>query len=316
MDEIISFGDKAITRPPRSKYSLNEIPLEINIPECDKILRHPFKFPNNRGLRIIGSFYGPSDMSTCDACVIYLHGNASCQLEGTFLVPIMVPLGIGVCCIDMSGCGKSEGERISLGYLEKDDVACTITYLEVHYGIKKFSLWGRSMGAACSFFCLTNEQKIKGAVVDSPFASLPVLVKDLAAQMGIPECFGGITLKLLANKIIESSGFDIREVIPVDEARKCKEPIFIIHGESDDFIYVKHAKELYDQYGGEDKTLEIVPGQNHNSERPPDLVARAMTFTTRILGKETHIDNINLRHNAGHHHFGDVEEMMEEDDMK
>ena len=58
------------------------------------------------------------------------------QLRRFFTLCIMLFMLVSA----LAGCGKSEGARISLGYLEKDDVACAITYLEVHFGIKKFSL--------------------------------------------------------------------------------------------------------------------------------------------------------------------------------
>ena len=48
---------------------------------------------------------------------------------------------------DFAGCGKSEGEYVSLGYHEKDDLEGIINYSRQVYPIGNVSLWGRSMGA-------------------------------------------------------------------------------------------------------------------------------------------------------------------------
>lgn len=310
MNELLDYGDRAITRPPRARYDLENIPNELEIANYGKIRRHPVKFPNSRGFTIIGSYYGPNETQEEPSCLIYLHGNASCQLEGTYLIPFLVPHGISVFCFDFSACGKSTGKRITLGYLEKDDVACAITYMQVHFGIKKFVLWGRSMGAACVFYSIPYNPEIVGAVADSPFASLPILVKDLSAEMGVPRCFSGITMRLLANKIIQSSGFDIRECLPVEEAKVSTTPVFIIHGKEDDFILVKHAHQLFEAYKGQQKRLVVVPGQNHNSDRPNQVTSEAIQFIGNCLGKAIPPDTITAQIGAGALHFTGLDEMI------
>jgi pimeloyl-ACP methyl ester carboxylesterase len=51
---------------------------------------------------------------------------------------------------DFAGCGKSEGEDITYGLREAEDVNSIIDYLRVNKGIKEFVLWGRSMGAVAA----------------------------------------------------------------------------------------------------------------------------------------------------------------------
>ena len=46
----------------------------------------------------------------------------------------------------MIGCGISEGEYISLGYYERNDLDCVIQYLRDHKDVSTIGLWGRSMG--------------------------------------------------------------------------------------------------------------------------------------------------------------------------
>jgi len=41
----------------------------------------------------------------------------------------------------------SEGDYISLGYYEKDDLSCVVDHLRKTEKVTTIGLWGRSMGA-------------------------------------------------------------------------------------------------------------------------------------------------------------------------
>jgi len=51
-------------------------------------------------------------------CVIYLHGNCSSRMEGWQAAKVLLPMGMTTFSFDFSGCGKSEGEWVTLGYKE------------------------------------------------------------------------------------------------------------------------------------------------------------------------------------------------------
>lgn len=55
-------------------------------------------------------------------CVIYLHGNSSSRLEALEAVPYLLPSNVTLFCFDFAGCGLSEGEYISLGWYEREDL--------------------------------------------------------------------------------------------------------------------------------------------------------------------------------------------------
>lgn len=166
-----SFAVNAVIRPPRAKYDINKVKNPINIPFYGPVFRQDAAFNNDRGQKLVGSYYAPNDDTPNIPCVIYLHGNASCQLEGTFLVPIFVPYGCAVFCYDSSGSGNSEGETISLGYYETLDLKAAIKFLKDKYRVGKIGIWGRSMGAATGLISLHYDE-INVAVIDSPFTSL------------------------------------------------------------------------------------------------------------------------------------------------
>jgi alpha/beta superfamily hydrolase len=59
-----------------------------------------------------------------------------------------LPLKISVFTFDFSGSGLSEGEHVSLGYYERDDIKCVVNWLRNTGLVTNICLFGRSMGAA------------------------------------------------------------------------------------------------------------------------------------------------------------------------
>ena len=78
--------------------------------------------------------------------VVYLHGNASCRLESLPILTTCLSLGLSVLSLDTTGSGQSDGEFVSLGHFEQDDVAAAVSHLK-DSGVTAVALWGRSMGA-------------------------------------------------------------------------------------------------------------------------------------------------------------------------
>mmetsp|Transcript_21308 Transcript_21308/g.20446 ORF Transcript_21308/g.20446 Transcript_21308/m.20446 type:complete len:124 (-) Transcript_21308:944-1315(-) len=113
-------------------------------------------------------------------CVIYLHGNASSRIEALPCVHHLLPANITLFCFDFAGCGNSEGEYISLGYYEKEDLDIIVKYLRKYRNVSTIGLWGRSMGAATSLLHGDRDPSIAAMVLDSPFSNLKLLTNELA----------------------------------------------------------------------------------------------------------------------------------------
>lgn len=114
-------------------------------------------------------------------CVVYLHGNCSSRTEAIPAANILLPMDMTVFSFDFSGCGKSEGEWVTLGYKEQDDLSTVIAYLRSTGRVSMIGLWGRSMGAVTSIFYASRDpSSIAGMVLDSPFSSLNNLTMELA----------------------------------------------------------------------------------------------------------------------------------------
>ena len=85
-------------------------------------------------------------------CVIYLHANASCRAEALMIMADVLACGATLYAFDFAGCGHSEGDFITLGWFEQDDVAAVIRHLRDQQLVTAVALWGRSMGASSACF--------------------------------------------------------------------------------------------------------------------------------------------------------------------
>ena len=60
---------------------------------------------------------------------------------------VLLALGVAVFAFDFAGSGKSDGEHVTLGYFEREDLMCVVAHLRATPFVSTIALWGRSMGA-------------------------------------------------------------------------------------------------------------------------------------------------------------------------
>jgi pimeloyl-ACP methyl ester carboxylesterase len=186
-----------------------------------------FDVYNPNGEKLSCSFLEPKDEADRSAmdmpCVIYMHGNASCKMEGIELAQDILPLGVNLCCFDFSGCGNSEGEWVTLGMKEDQDLKSVIEYLYENKRVSSIILWGRSMGAVTALHYVSdNEGTVNAVVLDSGFTSMKLVVDTLAGQMGVPPEFVQMLLPMLEMQIAQSTGIQGMLNMDVEPwAKKC-----------------------------------------------------------------------------------------------
>jgi pimeloyl-ACP methyl ester carboxylesterase len=135
---------------------------------------------------LVRNFYIKTKLDKINApdlpTLIYLHSHSGCRTEGAHLVDLFAP-DFGVCLFDFSGCGKSEGQYVTLGIKEQDDLIAVIQWLKERQ-ITNIALWGRSMGAATALnFTYNSNNAIKCLILDSPFTKVAEMVRDTMSSL-------------------------------------------------------------------------------------------------------------------------------------
>ena len=261
---------KAVIRPNRDEYKEEDLGPEKFQINHKFYKRTDFTITNKRNLKLMCSFWEPYDEERDYVrlpCVVYLHGNSSSRCEALAEIKYLLPLNITVFAFDFSGCGKSQGEYISLGWYEREDVESVIEYLRKTNKVSTIGLWGRSMGAVTAIMYGDRDPSIAGMVLDSAFASLKELIEELVKErVNLPNFILNQATKLVKSTIMKKAKFNLDEIEPKNYAVRCFIPALFCHAKNDTFVNQHHCKDLSDVYAG-DKNVIYVDG-NHNSSRP------------------------------------------------
>jgi pimeloyl-ACP methyl ester carboxylesterase len=284
LQAVIETMINAIVRPPRRDYSLDSLPSTFSSSEGHQFACHSVTFVNDRNQKLIGSIYVDTRYRLTSGlpCVIYLHGNASSQLEGQFLVPNLCPYGFAVYLFDFAGCGHSDGDYVSLGLWETSDINFLIHQLSNSFNFTRFVLWGRSMGAATALLC--RNANVRGIIVDSAYTSIKGIVKSLAKRIGIPKWIVSLAMWFLVYTVWDVAGFDVREVRPKDACvLEGNPPMMMAHSPQDEFVSFEMGEKLFRKYSSRDKTLIEVEG-GHNAPRPAHWFRECYRFVFQKAG--------------------------------
>lgn len=220
-----------------------------------------------------------------------MHGNAGSRVDANPVVRVLLPMNITVLALDFSGCGKSEGEYISLGHYEQDDIRTVVRHLRNEGRTSLISLWGRSMGAVTAVLYTASDPSVAGVVLDSPFSKLPSLMLELATRVrlniggynipALPATIAGVALSVIRSSIRKRHDFDIDKLDAASAAANCYCPALFGHGDEDDFIVEEHSETIKNNWAGD--CHMILFSASHNSQRPSSWYKSAAIFTSRIL---------------------------------
>ena len=201
-------------------------------------------FRTGDGLTLRGWYFPtPSDRAA-----IIVHGKDSNRIGGENrtiekLADFLVADGYNVLVFDLRGNGDSDGDRFSLGYMERRDVAAAIDNL-IGRGFRedRIALVGISMGAGTVLQSLPLHPNVGALVADSSYVDAPTIVtEDLEVLAGVPSWFTPGVM-LMSNLAF---GLDGNQVRPIEVVRAHPERAFLfIHCAGDKLIAPHHAYEL------------------------------------------------------------------------
>lgn len=277
----------AIIRPPRAEYKEESLGPPAFVFCGRRFTRTDFALRTKRGLNLQCSHWEPVER-TSDRLpvVIYMHGNSSARVEVIPQLSYLLSLGLAVFSFDFAGSGKSDGEYVSLGYYEREDLMCVIAHLRATNVVSTIALWGRSMGAATALMHGDRDPSIACMILDSPFSDLTTLAEEMVEKgkeqgINVPGFVTSIALRMIRGSVKKQAGVDIRDIAPISHADKCFIPALLVAGEHDDFINKSHSERIHAAYAG-DKNMIVVEG-DHNSPRPKFMFDSVSIFLQTCL---------------------------------
>lgn len=293
---------KGIIRPYRETYSTSELGPDMFTLSGKTFTRRDFILKNQRNLNIHCSFYTQS-VPVVLPCVIYLHTHNSSRLEARDILDVLLPSNINVFTFDFAGSGNSDGEFISLGWHEREDLQTVVDFLRNEGKATCIGLWGRGMGAVTALLFADRDPSIGGMVLDSPFLSLELLAEEtLLKKCNLPGFIKSTAMKFVRNSILKSAQFDVKDLNTLEHVVHTFIPCIFCRASNDDFIGPNHIKDLYEAYLGEKKLVMFEGG--HNTRRPSYFLDSVAIFFYNCLQCE----NIDVGH-----YIGENQEKAKED---
>lgn len=305
-----------IIRPPRATYTLKDLgPRRFRLgdddPNFPAFLRRDLTLLNMRGMKMQASWYVPDYFkenvkehkswqekeeqrykefasSSCTMlssppppfaipCVVYCHANCGSRYDGQEAI-FLLEHGFSVFTFDFCGSGMSDGEYISLGVYEQQDLAAVVEYLTREEEVEGIGLWGRSMGAVTSLLYASRDPFIQCIVCDSPFSSLQQLIEEIAehrVSKYLPSFVKKYVVDRIRKNVQQRAQFDIHSLNTIKETvSRCRVPALLLHGEKDDFVIPKHSIALRDAYAPTVPCWHqlVEGGHNSNRESSHDLI--------------------------------------------
>lgn len=134
---------------------------------------------------------------------MYLHCNSGSRVEGISHAKQILDAGLAFMVFDFCGSGLSEGEYVTLGLNEAEDLEAVVSHLKGLNQNIKIVLWGRSMGAVASLlFLYKHHEDVSVVVLDSPFFSLRELALDIGnSQTSLPKFMLEGFIRILNNHL-------------------------------------------------------------------------------------------------------------------
>lgn len=222
------------------------------------------------GLKLHGTYFPGKEPKT----VICFHGYTSEGLKDYIgLSDYYMKNGFGMLLVDERAHGKSEGEYIGFGCLDRWDARTWIDWVIEHTSKEEqILLHGISMGGATVLMTssLKLPSQVRGVVSDCGFTSPKEVFSHVLNSMYHLPAFPLIQISDFVNK--RKAGYGLDECNAAREVRNAQVPILLIHGDGDHFVPCRMCEEIYRNCAPGTKKL-IVKGASHAEGYYKDMEA-------------------------------------------
>ena len=222
--------------------------------------------------------------------VIACHGYQSGEGETLLIGRHFYDQGYNVLTVSMRAHGKSEGDYIGMGYLDKDDLLSWTNALVAKYPSSEIAYHGTSMGGATVLMAsgLDLPSNVKAIVSDCAFTGVwEIFAAEMKQRFNIPP-FPILHMARIMGKI--KAGFDIKDGRTIDYVRKSTLPILFIHTVDDDFVPLSMMHDLYEAKVHGDKEAYIVEVGGHAEAKyaePVRYYEKVFSFLNHYLSKKS-----------------------------
>ncbi len=213
--------------------------------------------------------------------VLLLHGIWGSRQSMLDRIEMLDAAGFATVAIDFQSHGESEGEMITIGYLERHDVVAAIQYAREEYPQLPLGVIGVSLGGAAAL--MAQPMEMEALVIESVFPTVSDAINNrVRARLGD---WYPLPAWLLLAQFKPRVGVSPDRLRPIDHLQDVGCPILISSGSEDPHTTEAETRLMYES-AKEPKTLWIVDGAAHVDL----LTANPAGYRQEVIGfLETHL---------------------------
>jgi uncharacterized protein len=170
-------------------------------------------------------------------------------------------LHFNVLLVDFMGCGASEGNQTTLGYMEALEVKTAVEFLNKK-GEKNIYLFGTSMGAVAILKSVADYNlNVKAIIIECPFGSMYQTTCARFNTMGVPT-FPMAGLLVFWGGV--QNGFWAFGHNPTQYAKQIKCPTLVLYGQQDKSVSKQEIDDIYKNLASK-KVLKTYKNAGHEN---------------------------------------------------
>lgn len=212
------------------------------------------------GLMLTGHFLNHPE---AERIILMFHGwRGKWDQDGAALTKGLYEQKCSILMVDQRAHETSGGKYIGFGVLERYDCLKWLEYLTENTDKLPIYLSGVSMGASTVLMASGMEmpERVKGVIADCGFTTPYEMVCIFAKRY----------MKIKGNAMVDAvnylcrkkAGYDLKEYSTLEAMKKCRVPVFFVHGTGDDFVPCEMTMQNYAACVS-DKKLFMVEGAAH-----------------------------------------------------
>jgi len=229
-----------------------------------------------------------ADGVSLDVWVIYARGDNGSAGRGTALIihgvwdskarylglaERLAAEGFDVVLPDLRSHGRSTGQYVTYGALERQDVKKLMDGLLPDGRVRRpLYVFGVSMGGAIAVRYAAMEPRCRGVFAVAPYKDARAVVRRLVPLMS-PQKYEAIWARAA-----EIADFDPNDTSTTEAAAKLRCRLVVVHGRLDTLVPYSHGKAVYDA-APQPKELITVPWAGHTTI----LAAREKWFAEKMV---------------------------------
>ena len=264
------FGE-AMMRLPRHTSSVGALPSAAGVAAATVTVR-------SFDRAVLEAWFFAPPQTPC-RCVVLLHGIGDSRSGAAGFAPMIVRAGYAVLVPDGRGHGRSGGELVTYGLLEKYDILAWTEWLRKR-GCRKLYGLGESLGGAVLIEASALRPQFRSIVAECSYADLRSVAEYRVQHFsGLPAPLAKL---LVAGSTIYARlayGLDFRKASPLAAISRTSTPVLLIHGLKDAETPCYHSQTL--AHANPKAVLWLVPNAGHTtaySANPEEFQRRVLCW--------------------------------------